>query len=113
MDEVGLPLVEGAGDDPERLIRGRREADFLALLAEMVGGDDILLRADGGARRVVEVEPISVAADTLVQSVVSVGIIGVIVNPERRTIHVGAGIGHVEIVDLALDGQRRLPEAVA
>ena len=84
----------------------------------MVGADDVLLRVDIIARRILIIEipetADNVAATAIfrVKLVIGIGVIGVITERIGWTIHIGAGIGQIEIADLALNGQRRLPELV-
>ena len=64
------------------------------------------------ARVIVEVEVIGETAVAFVISVIGVGIVGVVGDRGIRPVHVGAGIGHVEVADLAFDRQRDLRELV-
>ena len=61
---------------------------------------------------VVVIEVVRQAAVALIGRVIGVGVIGIVADRVGRPVHVGAGIGDVEIGDLALDRQRGLRELV-
>ena len=75
---VRLPLVEGAADDPERLVAGRGNAQFLAQLLEVVSAGNVLARIDRVAGIVEIILVVREAAVALVISVVGVGVVGVV-----------------------------------
>ena len=105
-DAVGLALVEQAGDEPQPFVGGRREPELVRLLGKGVVRLDVLVGINQVAIIVVEVRAVAV------ERVVEIGVIGIVELAVDLPLHVRSGIGHVEIGDLALDGQRRLPPFV-
>jgi len=105
-DAVSLPLVKQAGDQAQALVRRRGEAQFVRLLGKGIVRPDILVGINQVPIIVVEKGAVAV------QRVVEIGVIGIIEFAVDLALHVGAGISHVEIGDLAFDGQRRLPPFV-
>ena len=112
VDRIRLPLHEQPGDDAERLVAGRGDAQFVAHLLEVIGADHPLARIDGVAGIVEEVEVAGEPADAGIVRIVSLGIVGVVARLQVLAIEIGARVSHVPVAELALDRQRRLDEAV-
>jgi hypothetical protein len=105
VNAVLLALVEEAADEAQPLLLRRREPDLVRMPAVAVLPVDELCRIDrealGGVQ---EVGP---------ALVVEVRVIRVIRNRDVVSHEIGASVGHVEVGDLALDGERGLKPAVA
>ena len=99
---MGLALVKQAADHTQPAVRRRGEAQLMRLLGEMVVRVDILVRVHQIAGIVVEI--IAVAGERVVE----IGIVGIVRLAGDFAVHIGAGIGDIEVADLALDGERAL-----
>ena len=109
---IGLRLHERAEQHPHRLVDRRRNAELVAHLREVVGAGNVLARVYDVARIVLPRLVAKQATDAEVIVVISVGIIGIIARGVALAVHERAGISHVEIRQLALNGKRCLPESV-
>ncbi len=99
-DLVHLALHEQAADEPQPVLLGGGNAQFIAVLGVVIAPDNGLRRIDQVAGVVHEI--LSVGA------VVVQGIVGVIRLFVSIAGQVGAGINQIEIADLAFDRERRL-----
>ena len=86
LDEVGLLLVEQPGHEAQPVLLGRGDAQFVALLGEVVLGVDVLRRIDRPAGVVGDVGP------RAEQSVVEERVVGVVRLGLHPPVHVGAGV---------------------
>src|SRR3546814_12014266 len=94
---MALALVEKPPDEADPLGGWRRQPQLVALLGEPVGILNILVRIHQVAVIVVEIGAVTE------QRVIEVGVVRIVAIAVKLPLPIGAGIGEVEIPDLALD----------
>src|SRR3546814_4509235 len=99
---MALALVEKPPDEAYPLGGWRSQPQLVALLGEPVGILNILVRIHQVAVIVVEIGAVTE------QRVIEVGVVRIVEIAVKLPLQIGAGIGEVEIPDLALDGERSL-----